>query len=144
MEPEEFLKKHSEEYRRDEKREKMRVVMRNWSRKNKDKVAGYHLRVKITVLTHYGGSPPKCACCGESHIEFLTIDHIKGNGAEHRKQITGDSRKCSGHHMYQWLIKNHFPEGFQVMCSNCNVAKGRNKVQFCPVHHPEQYPNRNP
>jgi hypothetical protein len=140
MEPEEFLMKHSEEYRKDEKRKKMRVIMRNWSRKNKDKVNGYHLQRRIEVLTHYGGNPPKCACCGESHMAFLTIDHIKGDGAEHRRQITGDPRKCSGHHIYAWLIKNNFPEGFQVLCCNCNMAKGRSKVQFCSVHHPELYP----
>jgi len=139
MESEEFLMKHSEEYRKDEKKKKMKIIMRNWSRKNKDKVHGYHLRRKIEVITHYGGDPPKCACCGESHMIFLTIDHIKGDGAEHRKQITGDSRKCSGHHIHAWLIKNNFPEGFQVLCCNCNMAKGRSKVQFCPVHHPELY-----
>jgi len=44
MEGEEFLMKHSEEYRKDEKRKKMRIIMRNWSRKNKDKVNGYHLQ----------------------------------------------------------------------------------------------------
>ena len=23
-----------------------------------------------------------------------------------------------------WMIKNNFPKGFQVLCHNCNLAKG--------------------
>jgi hypothetical protein len=141
---EKFLEKHSEEYRHNKKREYMRPIMREWSRKNKDKIHGYHLRRKMQVLFHYGGNLPKCACCSESHVEFLTLDHIKGDGAEHRRQITGDPRKCSGHHIYAWIIKNNFPEGFQVLCCNCNMAKGRSKVRFCPVHHPELYSKPQP
>jgi hypothetical protein len=32
--------------------------------------------------------------------------------------------------MYRWLAKKNFPEGFQVLCANCNVAKSQNGV--CP------------
>ena len=24
----------------------------------------------------------------------------------------------------QWIKKNNFPKGFQILCHNCNVAKG--------------------
>lgn len=76
------------------------------------------LKRRVIVLIHYGGNPPKCVCCGETLIEFLTIDHINNNGAKHR-DIIGKS----GHALYDWLIKNNFPEGYQVMCWNCNWAK---------------------
>jgi hypothetical protein len=87
---------------------------------------------KLKILTHYSENPPKCACCGEIIIEFLCIDHINGGGNKHIKEITHNN-------FYGWLIRNEFPEGFQVLCYNCNKAKGRNKPQFCPVHHPELY-----
>lgn len=64
------------------------------------------------VIEHYGG---KCTCCGESIFEFLQLDHINNDGAAHRKQI--------GKGMYGWVIRNGFPEGFQVLCTNCNLAK---------------------
>jgi len=61
----------------------------------------------------------KCVCCGESIERFLTIDHANGDGAKHRKTIPG-AKIC------RWLIKNDFPEGFQVLCYNCNMGKQLN------------------
>jgi len=26
--------------------------------------------------------------------------------------------------MYVWLKRNYFPTGFQLLCHNCNLAKG--------------------
>lgn len=76
---------------------------------------------KLRCLIHYGGSSPKCACCGESHFEFLTIDH---NGQP------VDNKHRSGDNLYGWLIKNNFPEGYQVLCLNCNHCLGHNG--YCP------------
>lgn len=72
---------------------------------------------KIKCINHYSNSSMKCACCGESNINFLTIEHINNNGAEHRRQIN--------HNLYHWLIKNNFPYGFSVLCWNCNSSKGK-------------------
>ena len=78
---------------------------------------------RITVLQHYSGSEiPYCACCGESRIEFLAVDHINGDGAEHRKKYPGN--------MFVWLIKNNFPDGFQILCHNCNLSRGF--YGYCP------------
>lgn len=74
---------------------------------------------RLQVLTHYSNGTPKCICCGESHYEFLTIDHKNGKGAKHRREIG-----IGGGVIYYWLIKNNFPDGFQVLCYNCNVCKG--------------------
>ena len=70
------------------------------------------------ALEHYGKS---CKFCGESREIFLTIDHIDNNGAEHRRGQKGQNR---GHNLPTWLRRNKFPEGFQVLCFNCNCAKG--------------------
>lgn len=65
------------------------------------------------VLAHYGG---RCGCCGEARREFLAIDHINGGGKQHRREM--------GLHLTQWLVRNGFPAGFQLLCHNCNTAKG--------------------
>jgi hypothetical protein len=72
------------------------------------------LIVRRRVLDHYGGI---CACCGESAYEFLAFDHINGGGVQHRKQIKSKD-------LYIWLYSNNYPTGFQVLCHNCNNAKG--------------------
>ncbi len=79
-----------------------------------------HKRKKMKVLYAYGG--PFCACCGESHFSMLTIDHINNDGAAHRAEI-GKGKKNVGSRLYQWLITNKYPTGFQVLCFNCNSSK---------------------
>lgn len=84
---------------------------------------------KLEVFSHYGG--PRCACCGENHLEFLQIDHIGGTGAAHRKELTGST--SDGRNFYIWLRQNGFPPGFRVLCTNCNFASGRaNNAGTCP------------
>lgn len=69
--------------------------------------------LKIEVLSAYGG----CQCpCGETRLGALTIDHVGGGGKKHRQAL-----KLGGEGLYRWLKKNHFPPGFRVLCSNCNV-----------------------
>lgn len=67
---------------------------------------------KVAALDGYGGAI--CACCAETRIPFLTIDHIGGGGVHHRRAI--------GANLYVWLVKNSFPSGFRVLCMNCNFA----------------------
>jgi len=84
----------------------------------------FRLRQKYEVLRHYGGDTPTCACCGESIIEFLTLDHIDGSGYLHRKSgITGAK-------FYTWIRHNNFPQGFRVLCMNCNFVLGA--YGYCP------------
>jgi len=79
--------------------------------------------MRITCLKYYSKNKLKCECCGENHIEFLTIDHIHGGGNKHSKRIKNNS-------LYQWLINNNFPKGFRVLCYNCNCSLGHNG--YCP------------
>ena len=67
------------------------------------------------VFNHYG---QKCVCCGETTYEFLVIHHTNGGGNQHRKKVGYGTK------FYTWLIKNSFPEGYQILCHNCNMAKG--------------------
>ena len=56
--------------------------------------------------------------CGITDIDVLTIDHIKGGGSRHKKEIGG-----LGYKLYAYLIKENFPKGYQVLCFNCNFKK---------------------
>lgn len=103
-------------------REERAIQAREWRKKNSVKIKETrrkkNIELKISTFEAYGGA--LCACCGEDHIEFLSIDHINGNGIQHRKEIGGSG----GAHIYRWLKKNDYPLGYQVLCFNCNIAKG--------------------
>ena len=40
-------------------------------------------------------------------------------------------QKVSISSIYSWLIRNNYPEGFQVLCYNCNLGKAHNNG-ICP------------
>jgi len=79
-------------------------------------------RVIPLVLGHYSNQSFTCACCGEKEQDFLTIDHINGSGNKISKSL-GIPRGGSG--LYRWLVRNHFPPGYAVLCANCNSSKGK-------------------
>lgn len=119
---EKYLENHDQNLSRARKNRRTREERIEYYRKNPNKFKKYHKtyreKLRLEVLIHYGGNPPKCACCGEPHLEFLSIDYIHGDGRKHRRKIGNSSIS-----LYRWLIKNNFPEGFQVLCMNCNCAK---------------------
>ena len=78
-----------------------------------------NLKVRTEVLVAYGGKVPKCACCGETEVMFLGIDHVNGGGTKHREEL-----KRRGTGLYYVLRQQGYPRGFQVLCHNCNLAKG--------------------
>ena len=81
--------------------------------------------LKQEVVAAYGG---KCECCGETRIEFLTIDHRDGSGAKHRSQVG------KGRGVYTDLKRRGFPQGpYRCLCFNCNISRGF--YGYCP-HHP--------
>lgn len=65
----------------------------------------------------YGGV---CACCGEDNLDFLTLDHVNGDGAAERLDRGGKGGE------YARLRSQGFPgkDRYQVLCWNCNCAKG--------------------
>jgi len=80
--------------------------------------------IKRSVLQHY--SPElKCVMCGNSDIRVLSIDHIHGGGSNHCRNL-----RSQGTTLYRWLIKNDYPEGYQVLCMNCNVIKAHENHEY--------------
>lgn len=65
------------------------------------------------VLAYYGG---KCACCSETEPKFLGLDHINNDGQQHRKR--------RGSEFYQQVIDEGYPDFLQILCHNCNLARG--------------------
>jgi len=72
-------------------------------------------RRKVEVISHYSDGEMTCAKCGFSDLRALSIDHISGDGANHKRSRKGD--------LYGWLRKHKYPSGFQVLCMNCQFIK---------------------
>lgn len=66
----------------------------------------------------YGG---QCNCCGEQIPIFLCLDHVKDNGAEERKRLSGS--KNANRHVYVRATEAYRPDEYQILCWNCNAAK---------------------
>lgn len=97
------------------------VYLYEWRENNREKVLSYYSQGKL-----------ECAKCGFKDIRALCLDHINNNGAEHRKSLgNGKKRAVGSCDVYLSLIKKGFPDGFQVLCHNCNqikeVEKRKNK-----------------
>ena len=85
--------------------------------------------IRAEVYQAYGG--PKCACCGESELSFLTLDHVHNDGAEWRRAIFKTNKGRGGISTYEWCKRNGYPPIFQVLCWNCQQGK-RFNGGICP------------
>lgn len=94
---------------------------------NRAKDREYARKRRLRVLIHYGGNPPRCACCNEDKYEFLQLDHIEGGGKQHRMKTFG---YISGPSLYKRILRDKFPPGYRVLCANCNFALGH--WDHCP------------
>lgn len=83
----------------------------------------YRAETKRQVVEAYGGA---CACCGESEIAFLCVDHIHGGGRNERNKWAA----FGSLHLYRDLRARGYPPGYQILCANCNMAK--ELVGGCP------------
>jgi len=109
-------------------RKKLSAYQKVYRENNYEKLQEYDKertrKAKKRVMKEYGG---ECVCCGEKSIEFLTIDHIDGSGANHRREISG----LLGKGFYLWLEKNNYPkDNFRILCMNCNFSVGH--YGYCP------------
>ena len=90
---------------------------------HKERTRKWWENYKFKVWNHYSNYDIKCNCCGEREIEFLSLDHINNDGKKHREIV---------HNLYVWIIHKNYPPGFQILCMNCNWAKGKDKDHICP------------
>lgn len=124
----ECLRENRKEYSLKNK-EKISLRNKEWFKENRARAYEFNKKSRqkrrLNVLKAYSGEIPSCACCGESYLEFLTIDHMNGGGKTHRKTL-GDG----GQTLYSWLKNNNYPPGFRVLCYNCNSCYGH--YNYCP------------
>lgn len=65
----------------------------------------------IKILSEFNN---ECQCCGETRQSFLTLDHINGDGADHRRRQNN---------MYVAVVREGIPrDRYRVLCMNCNWA----------------------
>jgi len=124
--PEAKAKKSTPEYK---------AYLKKYQKKDDDQrlkiLQGYSKRLSNSDI-------PCCNCCGlNEYLDFLALDHIIG-----KKQMDsipelvklGYSSQMVTKELFSWIIDNDFPDGFQILCHNCNFAKGypRNNGK-CPL-----------
>ena len=102
---------------------KLKELRERWKKNNPNYLKNLRKSRRIICIEHYSSGKNCCNCCGENIYEFMSIDHINGGGGKHRKSLNGERLET-------WLINNNFPEGYQILCHNCNQAKGHHKI--CP------------
>ena len=107
--------------------------MKNYKEKNAAKISKYLKEWRegnrLKVLSYYSNMNIICASCGYRDIRALCLDHINNDGASHRKTLgNGKRREAGSSTLYLDLIKRGFPEGFQVLCHNCNFIKEQERL----------------
>lgn len=82
-------------------------------------------RLREELLLHYsGGDYIHCVCCGETRWEFMSLDHINGDGQKERESYS------SANTYWASFRKRGFPPGYRTLCHNCNLAHGF--FGYCP------------
>ncbi len=82
----------------------------------------HNQKLKRSMVDAYGG---KCACCGETELAFLTLDHVGGGGHQERKKVGG------GATLLRRLRDAGWPQnGYRILCMNCNMATAHGRT--CP------------
>jgi hypothetical protein len=96
-------------------------------------------RLKMLVFRHYCGGEPRCQCvgCDITYIGFLTLDHVNGDGAAHRKK---HNLRTGGAYLWRWVRDHGFPPEFQVLCCNCNHSKFNGRA--CALNGKTHYERR--
>lgn len=71
----------------------------------------HNRRKRSDCYTLLGGS---CSLCREGEFEFLTVDHVHGDGAKERLSLTPDQIKAR-------ILKDpSIRSRYRVLCRNCN------------------------
>lgn len=111
------LKEYKQRYYQENK-ELFRERQREWSKTHKDVRHRYYMNSREKFFEMYGYL---CKCCGESIKEFLTIEHIHGRDTHKKNSAQVDYNKA---------VIEYRPDLYEVLCLNCNHAKGR--LGYCP------------
>ena len=81
--------------------------------------------VRLKVIAGYGG---KCACCAIDDIKILTLDHTICNGNVERRMFSMNA-------IYRRVLRDGFPQDYEILCLNCNCGRAISKDKVCPHKH---------
>jgi hypothetical protein len=111
-----YRQEHREEIRAYRCGEQYRATHREWQ-------ARHLKKLRSDVLRHY--SPEmKCVKCGFPDERALVIDHVAGNARR------SQNRRNCGYPFYVELRDQGYPEGYQVLCANCNMIKQKENREW--------------
>ena len=100
-------------------REYLKELSKEYRKKNKEHLAASKKArsdaLRLKALNHYSDGQNCCALCKIKELLMLCFDHINGDGAQHRRKTKG--------HLVEWFHKYHYPDGFRVLCWNCNTLE---------------------
>lgn len=110
---------------------------KEWKKRNPERVAigaaNYHRRLRSECFAILGSA---CACCKETELVFLCIDHRNGGGNTHRRSL-GIKQGTGGARFFKWILaetekigKRAIKKQFRILCHNCNAAHGI--LGYCP------------
>ncbi len=83
-------------------------------------------KLKRRLFSLLSDGQPKCQCCGETCLEFLTLDHINNDGKY--------DKNGKGSNPYYKIIKKPIETlllNYRVLCFNCNCGRSVNGGE-CP------------
>ena len=104
--------------------------------------------IQLKVLRYYSklhsnSEIPCCRCCGlNDHTDFLALDHIQGRyemDSIHELVKIEYKSALFARDLFKWIKDNNYlsdlkTEYFQILCHNCNFAKGYLKNNNeCPM-----------
>jgi len=108
--------KYNREYY-EENKEKERKRKRDYMRKHRKENPEIHrkksrdakTRLRNKLYKMYGDT---CTMCGFSDKRALTLDHIKNNGAEERKEMGPRGP-------WYRAVGEYLPDDYRILCMNC-------------------------
>jgi hypothetical protein len=106
-----------------EKKDSCFTLSMNGSRRNLCKACTSkkgRIRRRLELFEAFGY---KCQCCGETHPDFLTLEHIDGKHAI-RKGGRNGRKRITEQEIYHAKKHGFNPEFFSLLCMNCNFAEG--------------------
>jgi len=90
----------------------------------------WYENLRIDTLRHYSPSIT-CVLCGFKDVRALTIDHIDGGGIKHRQELAKTGVRLPGTwYFYRWLRDSNYPEGYRVLCMNCQFIAHFDKTGY--------------
>ena len=90
--------------------------------------------IRKEIVQRYGG---KCALCGNPHLDFLELDHVRGDGAQHRKECKGEVYRAV-------LVEDYRPDKYRILCKICNwLARWLTDDEILAWWKPLRFPENN-